>query len=305
MIGPAYYFKADGKEDDPKYNLSKAIPNFTDAKYGLLAGPTFTLVYATLILFTGTLSDNYSRRFLFSIAGICWSFTSIGTAFSNNLAMISLNRMLLGVFEAFAPPAAYSMIPDYFPPQKRTTANAVLSLGIFVGAGLASVTTIMIGAIGWRKTYFLVGCLGILFAIIALIFIRDPVRGRFDPKKPEPLAIIPEEEDETEEEELLLKAPAPRPPSLLSRYCSGLLALIENKCTMWLLIGGMCRFWQGYTISYYAIKYFAFYLKPAEYGVLNALCVLVGGFISNMFAGYVSDKYENINYRTKSWVAVI
>lgn len=24
-----------------------------------------------------------------------------------------------------------------------------------------------------------------------------------------------------------------------------------------------------------------------------------------MFAGYVSDKYESVNYRTKSWVAVI
>ena len=91
-------------------------PNFTSAKYGLLAGPTFTLVYATLILFTGALSDKYSRRFLFSIAGILWSFTSIGTAFSQSLPILSLNRMLLGVFEAFAPPAAYSLLADYFPP---------------------------------------------------------------------------------------------------------------------------------------------------------------------------------------------
>ena len=151
-----------------------AIPNFTDAKYGLLAGPTFTLIYATLILFTGSLSDFYSRRFLFSIAGIFWSFTSIGTAFSHTLPMISLNRMLLGVFEAFAPPAAYSLIPDYFPPEKRTTANAVFSLGIFVGASLASITTIMIGVLGWRKTYFDIGCIGITFALLALIFIKDP-----------------------------------------------------------------------------------------------------------------------------------
>lgn len=37
---------------------------------------------------------------------------------------------------------------------------------------------------------------------------------------------------------------------------------------------------------------------------MNALCVLIGGFSSNMFAGFVSDKYEKVNYRTKSWVAV-
>ena len=101
--------------------------------------------------------------------------------------MISLNRMLLGVFEAFAPPAAFSLIADYFPPNKRTTANAVLSLGIFVGAGLGSMSTIMIGAVGWRYTYFIVGCIGIAFAVVALLFIRDPQRGRFDPiKKIEP-----------------------------------------------------------------------------------------------------------------------
>jgi len=66
----------------------------------------------------------------------------------------------------------------------------------------------------------------------------------------------------------------------------------------------MCRFWQGYTISYYAIKFFALYKKPAAYGISNALSVLIGGFISNMFGGIVSDKYEKVNYRTKSWVAV-
>ena len=32
--------------------------------------------------------------------------------------------------------------------------------------------------------------------------------------------------------------------------------------------------------------------------------MLIGGFSSNMFAGYVSDKYDNVNYRTKSWIGV-
>jgi MFS family permease len=224
LIGPAYYFAASGKTDDPYYSIRVGIPNFTDEKYGLLAGPTFTLVYATLILFTGTLADNYSRRLIFSIAAIMWSLTSIGTSFSHTLAMVSLNRMLLGVFEAFAPPAAYSLVADYFPPERRTTANAVLSLGIFVGAGLASVTTIIIGAIGWRKTYFTIGLFGIAVGAIALLLIKDPKRGRFDPIKITPLV--------TEAKQ-----------SLLRRYIEGLFALIANKCTFWILLGGMCRFW--------------------------------------------------------------
>jgi len=69
-------------------------------------------------------------------------------------------------------------------------------LGIFVGAGLASVTTVMIGKLGWRDTYFIVGCVGIVFAFIAMVFVRDPVRGRFDPKKPAPEPYSPMDDGE-------------------------------------------------------------------------------------------------------------
>ena len=71
------------------------------------------------------------------------------------------------------------------------------------------------------------------------------------------------------------------------------------------MLGGMFRFWQGYTISYYAISFFAPYLEPVQYGVWNAICVACGGFSSNMIGGYISDKFEKQNYRTKSWVASI
>lgn len=41
------------------------------------------------------------------------------------------------------------------------------------------------------------------------------------------------------------------------------------------------------------------------YGTLNALAVLVGGFTSSLAAGIICDKYEPVNYRTKSYVMVI
>ena len=172
------------------------------------------------------MADHFSRRLLISIAAILWSITSIGTSFSNKLIFIALNRFLLGVFEAFAPPAVFSMIADYFPPEKRTTANAIISLAIFVGAGLASITTIFIGSFGWRLTYFCIGCFGITVGLIALIFIREPVRGRFDPKKIE----VAHNADEPKE-------------TLFQKYISGFAALLKNKCTRWILLGGMCRFW--------------------------------------------------------------
>jgi hypothetical protein len=69
----------------------------------------------------------------------------------------------------------------------------------------------------------LIGCVGIIFGIIALIFIKDPVRGRFDPKKAEPIIVIVTDTDEDE----LQKPPTPK-ESLLKKYLNGLGALIRN-----------------------------------------------------------------------------
>ena len=93
--------------------------------------------------------------------------------------------MLLGLFESCCAPASYSLIADYFPPEIRTTANSYFAGCIFVGTALSSVSTIMVGGLGWRLTYVIVGSYGILAGILVLIMIQEPPRGPFDPKKVE------------------------------------------------------------------------------------------------------------------------
>ncbi len=43
-------YKSKEHENDPKYNIAIAIPEFT-SYYGLMTGPAFTLPYAFMILF--------------------------------------------------------------------------------------------------------------------------------------------------------------------------------------------------------------------------------------------------------------
>jgi MFS family permease len=264
-----------------------------DAGYGLLAGPVFSVVFATLVLFTGTLADKYSRRFLLGLAGICWSLTSILTCFSQSIYSFAFYRFLLGVFEAFFAPAAYSLIPDYFPPSSRAKANAFLTLGVVIGSGLASISTLIINSVGWRRTYFLAGAIGVFFAVLALVFVKDPERGRFDPKMAKlPLEPVSESQQKAQ-------------PSAVAALCAGFKALVSNKCTRWCMLGGMFRFWQAYTMIYFSISYFAFYGNPIQYGLWNAFSVAVGGFSSSMIAGIISDKFENRSYKTKAYVAVV
>jgi MFS family permease len=72
----------EGDQPDPKTMMQFALPDFTFAKYSLVTGPAFTLFYATSVLFTGVLADNFNRKWLLFIASISWSLMSIATAFA-------------------------------------------------------------------------------------------------------------------------------------------------------------------------------------------------------------------------------
>ena len=89
---------------------------------------------------------------------------------------------MLGLFEAFCSPPAYSLIVDYFPPEVRTTANAVYAFGIYLGSAVSTMMIVMIGQLGWRWTYAITGIAGVSIGLLVLILVKDPIRGRFEPR---------------------------------------------------------------------------------------------------------------------------
>jgi len=101
---------------------------------------------------------------------------------------------------------------------------------------------------------------------------------------------------------LTLSDPPAAKESLFRKYMGGCAAMFGDKCCLWLTLGGMCRFWQGYTLTYYSFSYFNVYKKDTLFGTMNGISVLIGGFTSSIVAGIICDKYEKINYRTKSYV---
>ena len=252
MISAAYnYSLPTDKPDDPKYEMAIAIPDFTKSRYGLLSGVVFTSLFSVTVLFSGVLSDNCSRRLLLGFAGMLWSVTSITTAISQTYSEVAASRMMLGFFEAFCGPPAYSLIVDYFPPEVRTTANAVYAFGIYIGAGLSSIINIMISELGWRWAYAISGITGIIIGLLALLVIRDPVRGRFEPRVANKME---EEEEELSFEEshdsgvvVVIKK-----ENLCSKYLGGFKAMATNKVCLYVTLAGCFRYWQGYSIAYFA-----------------------------------------------------
>ncbi|MDQ3010749.1 MAG: MFS transporter, partial [Acidobacteriota bacterium] len=139
----------------------------------------------------GRLADSKSRRTIIAFGFILWSLFTAGCGLAKNFWQMLLMRMGVGVGEASLSPAAYSMISDYFPPQRRATAISVYSMGIYIGSGLAFLlggTVVafatsqeawnlpLVGMVRpWQVIFFIVGLPGILFAWL-LYTVREPVR---------------------------------------------------------------------------------------------------------------------------------
>jgi predicted MFS family arabinose efflux permease len=79
-------------------------------------------------------------------------------------------------------PPSYSLISDYFPPQRRGTALAVFGMGIPLGV----LTGFLLGGwineyYGWRAAFRVVGVPGIVLAALLALTLREPPRGQYDP----------------------------------------------------------------------------------------------------------------------------
>ena len=114
----------------------KADLGLTDAQMGFLFGTAFAVFYALFGIPLGRLADVWVRRSLISAGLAFWSAMTALSGLSQNFAQIAAARIGVGIGEASASPAAFSLLSDWFPPRRRATVLAIYSSGIYIGAGL-------------------------------------------------------------------------------------------------------------------------------------------------------------------------
>jgi predicted MFS family arabinose efflux permease len=153
----------------------------TDAQLGLISGLYFALFYCLLAIPAGWLADRTNRVKVLSFACALWSAATAACGMASNYPQLMLARMSVGVGEAGGVPPSYAIIADYFPPGRRGTALAIFNLGPPVGQALgvafgASITA----AYGWRAAFLSLGAVGVVAALMVLVFVREPTRGGLD-----------------------------------------------------------------------------------------------------------------------------
>lgn len=187
----------------------KADMGVSDAQLGLLFGTAFALFYAVFGLPLAKLADGWNRVKTISIGLGFWSAMTAVSGMASNFAQLGLARIGVGIGEASASPASYSLLQDYFPKQMRATVLALYASGIYIGAGAAlifggkiaaywdanyTVATAPFGLKGWQATYFAFGIPGLILALLLWFTVREPVRGEIDglptPGDPNPVRTV-------------------------------------------------------------------------------------------------------------------
>ena len=168
----------------------KADLHLTDAELGLLYGTSFAVFYALFGVPLGRLADSWVRTKLMALGLFGWSCFTLMSGFAANLVQLGIARMGVGVGEASANPAAYSLISDYFPKEKRATAIAVYTLGVSFGLGgslwlggsivdwwngMFPHGTAPLGLKAWQAAFVIVGLPGVLLSAL-IVSLREPPR---------------------------------------------------------------------------------------------------------------------------------
>ena len=144
-------------------------------------GIPLALFYVAMGLPLSWLSDRTNRRTLLAASVAVWSLMTTLTGYTRGFWDLLLARVGVGVGEAGGTPACNSIIADYFPAGRRSMAMTVFALGAPIGAWLGSDIAGYVSTLhGWRAAFLVLGIPGIVLALVIMVTIKEPVRGRLD-----------------------------------------------------------------------------------------------------------------------------
>ncbi|MEN9655608.1 MAG: hypothetical protein RL311_516, partial [Bacteroidota bacterium] len=140
--------------------------DLTDTQFGW-AMSVFSLGYALFQAPSGSIVDKIGARKVLTLIVSIWSLLTAMTGFAFNFLSLITIRFLFGAGEAGAFPAISSATFSWIPMKERGIVTGINFSGARVGAafGLPFVAW-LIKSLGWQETFFVLGAIGVLWAIL-------------------------------------------------------------------------------------------------------------------------------------------
>lgn len=238
----------------------------SDTEMGLLVGFAFALLYTVAGIPIARLADRANRRNIIAIGLAVWSTMTMVTGLSKNFLHLVIARVGVGIGEAAGTPPAHSLIADYFPVERRGTALAIYSSGVFAGSAIAYIGGGFLREhFDWRTAFIILGLPGLVFVLVLMLTVKEPPRGLSDNRR------------NTEKSSTLKET---------------IHHLLASPSWVFLMIGASCLSIIGYGVMMWGYEFYSRIhgMEPLEVGQWMALIMGVGGILGTLTGGLLADR---------------
>ncbi len=153
----------------------------TNTQFGFIISGA--LVVSTILYpIWGYLYDRYARVKLLALASLIWGSTTWLSAIVRSYIPFLVTRASTGVDDS-SYPGLYSLLADYFEPEKRSKVYGILQLSQPIGYLVGMVMALMVAPIiGWRTVFYITGALGLVLAVTIYFGVKEMPRGQSEPE---------------------------------------------------------------------------------------------------------------------------
>lgn len=147
---------------------------------------SYALVFAGLLLTTGSLSDRFGRKGALQVGIALFGLGSVLAALSTSATQLIATRAFMGIGGALIMPATLSILTNVFrDPRERGRAIAIWAGFSGVGVALGPVTGgLLLRHFDWSSVFWVnlpIGLVALALGAFVIPTSRDPGHGRLDP----------------------------------------------------------------------------------------------------------------------------
>ena len=259
----------------------KAELGISDTAFGLLTGFGFAFLYTIVGIPLARLAERRNRVLIIAICVALWSVMTALCGLATEITLLGVTiggfwvllvcRIGVGIGEAGCTPPANSLIADYYPPKKRSSAMGYYAMGVTLGTlGANLIAGPIADEFGWRYAFFILGIPGVVIGLILYFTVKEPPRGYSEPGGP--------------------KANVQR-----ATFGEAFKELFSKPSYWWMVAGATMAAFCGYAISAFQSLYIqrAFDLTAGQASVWFNVPAYAGGAVGTFMLGYIASKMKS------------
>lgn len=242
----------------------------------------FLWIYGIMSPFAGMIADRLNRKWLIVGSLFVWSGVTYLMGIADTYHQIFWLRAIMGISEALYIPAGLSLIADYHTGRSRSLAVGIHMTGLYTGQAIGGFGATVAAAFSWHTTFHWFGIIGIAYAVILMLFLKDK---KMEVVPDKPLAESPQKES----------------------LGKGLKKLFGNVAFWVILFYFAAPSLPGWATKNWLPTLFAenLNLPMAEAGPISTITIAVSSFIGVIVGGSLSDRWVQKNLRGRVYTGAI